>query len=116
MHLSGLHADIKKIADEFFAPERSIASFLNAFVKGEKILPLTSGSIRGLPRAWRRRSSPPLESRPSFLFLDLPDRSIPDSASRNLAASCILNMVNGNRPVIPVFGVSCNYFFFLFFW
>ncbi|KAF9951961.1 hypothetical protein BGZ70_000791 [Mortierella alpina] len=52
--LSGdLHVDIKKITDKFFAPG-PIANFLDAFVKGEKALPTTSGSIRGLPRAWRR--------------------------------------------------------------
>ncbi|KAI1294265.1 hypothetical protein EDD11_008201, partial [Mortierella claussenii] len=52
--LSGdLHTDIKKITDRFFAPG-PVVNFLDAFVKGEGTLPITSGSIRGLPRAWRR--------------------------------------------------------------
>ncbi|KAG0359964.1 hypothetical protein BGX24_005663, partial [Mortierella sp. AD032] len=52
--LSGdLYADIKRITDKFFAPE-PIVDFLDAFVKGQGALPITSGSIRGLPRAWRR--------------------------------------------------------------
>ncbi|KAG0315044.1 hypothetical protein BGZ97_008703 [Linnemannia gamsii] len=38
---------------QVFAPG-PIANFHSAFVKGEGALPITSGSIRGLPRAWRR--------------------------------------------------------------
>ncbi|KAK3806279.1 MAG: hypothetical protein J3Q66DRAFT_117873 [Benniella sp.] len=39
--------------------------------------------------------------------MDLPDPSTPDSASRNLAAGSILDMVKeNNRRHIPVFGVS----------
>jgi hypothetical protein len=98
--------DIKKITDKFFAAG-PIATFLHAFVKGEGSLPTTSGSIRGLPRAWRRGFGKPPETRPSLLFMDLPDPSVPDTASRNLAAGSILDMVKeNNRPVIPVFGVS----------
>ncbi|KAK3810463.1 MAG: hypothetical protein J3R72DRAFT_530348 [Linnemannia gamsii] len=105
--LSGdLHADIKRITDKFFAPG-PIANFLDTFVKGEGALPVTSGPIRGLPRAWRRSFGRPADTRPSLLFLDLPDPSVPDTASRNLAAGSILDMVKeNNRPVIPVFGVS----------
>ncbi|KAG0339835.1 hypothetical protein BG000_001232 [Podila horticola] len=45
--LSGdLHADIKKITDKFFAPG-PITTFLNAFVRGEGALPVTTGTIRG---------------------------------------------------------------------
>ncbi|KAF9924400.1 hypothetical protein BGZ67_009274 [Mortierella alpina] len=52
--LSGdLHVDIKKIMDKFFAPG-PIANFLDAYVRGEGALPVTTGPIRGLPRAWRR--------------------------------------------------------------
>ncbi|CAO3568650.1 unnamed protein product [Mortierella alpina] len=101
-----LHVDIKKITDKFFAPG-PIVDFLDAFVKGDKALPTTSGSIRGLPRAWRRGFGKAPPSRPSLLFMDLPDPSIPDSASRNLAAGSILELVKeNNRAVIPVFGVS----------
>jgi hypothetical protein len=47
------------------------------------------------------------ETRPSLLFMDLPDPSTPDSASRNHAAGSILELVKeNNRPHIPVFGVS----------
>ncbi|KAF9084082.1 hypothetical protein BGX27_003926, partial [Mortierella sp. AM989] len=101
-----LHTDIKRITDKFFAPG-PITNFLDVFVKGEGALPITSGSIRGLPRAWRRGFGKAPENRPSLLFLDLPDPSIPDSVSRNLAAGSILGVVKANnRPVIPVFGVS----------
>ncbi|KAF9090917.1 hypothetical protein BGX27_002117 [Mortierella sp. AM989] len=102
-----LHADIKTITEKFFAPGSDIAKFLDAFVKGKGQLPVTTGSIRGLPRAWRRNMGEAPETRPSLLFLDLPDPATPDSASKNLAASSILDMVNqNNRPNIPVFGVS----------
>ncbi|KAF9371447.1 hypothetical protein BGX21_005134, partial [Mortierella sp. AD011] len=101
-----LHADIKKITDKFFAPG-PIVDFLDAFVKGEGQLPTTTGPIRGLPRAWRRGFGIPPESRPSLLFMDLPDPSTPDSTSRNYAADSILELVKeNNRPHLPVFGVS----------
>ncbi|KAF9984705.1 hypothetical protein BGZ65_012828 [Modicella reniformis] len=105
--LSGdLHADIKSITDKFFAPGPA-ADFLDAFVRGDRKLPVTEGSIRGLPRAWRRALGHPPKTRPSLLFLDLPDPLTPDSVSRNLAASSILEVVKENsRPMIPVFGVS----------
>ncbi|KAF9343617.1 hypothetical protein BGX34_006552, partial [Mortierella sp. NVP85] len=105
--LSGdLHADIKRITDRFFAPE-PIVDFLGAFVRGEKELPVTKGSIRGLPSAWRRGFGKAPETRPSLLFMDLPDPSTPDSPSRNLAAGSILELVKeSSRPHIPVFGVS----------
>ncbi|KAG0196539.1 hypothetical protein BGX28_010002 [Mortierella sp. GBA30] len=101
-----LRIDIKKITDKFFAPG-PIANFLNAFVKGEGSLPITHGPIRGLPRAWRRAFGKPAESRPSLLFLDLPDPSTPESASSNLASTSIFEMVKqNNRHLISVFGVS----------
>ncbi|KAG0197469.1 hypothetical protein BGX33_000595, partial [Mortierella sp. NVP41] len=102
-----LHTDIKTITDKFFAPGSDVAKFLDAFVKGEGALPKTSGSIRGLPRAWRRGFGKPPETRPSLLFMDLPDPFTPESASRNHAAGSILELVKeNNRPHIPVFGVS----------
>ncbi|KAF9114994.1 hypothetical protein BGX30_006421, partial [Mortierella sp. GBA39] len=102
-----LRVDIKKITDKFFAPGTPHTNFLDVFVRGEGSLPVTTGPIRGLPKAWRRALGHPSETRPSLLFLDLPDPSTPDLASRNLASSSILEMVKGNnRPLIPVFGVS----------
>ncbi|KAF8916949.1 hypothetical protein BGZ58_005174, partial [Dissophora ornata] len=96
-----LHADIKKITDKFFAPGK-IADFLDAFVRGEKHLEVTTGSIQGLPRAWRRQFGHPSDTRPSLLFMDLPDPCSPDSTSRNLAAGSILDMVKeNNRALIP---------------
>ncbi|KAF9114427.1 hypothetical protein BGX30_006619, partial [Mortierella sp. GBA39] len=101
-----LRIDIKRIMDKFFAPG-PIVDFLNAFVRDEKHLDVTTGQIRGLPRAWRRQFGQPGDTRPSLLFMDLPDPSSLDAASRNLAAGSILDMVKeNNRPLIPVFGVS----------
>lgn len=108
IQLGDLHADIKRITDKFFAGP--IVHFLDAFVKGEGALPITSGSIHGLPRAWHRGFGKVSETRPSLLFMDLPDPSVPDTASRNLAAGSILDMVKeNNRPVIPIFGVSSTF-------
>lgn len=76
-------------------------------MRGQGALPVTTGALRGLPRAWRRTFGKPPETRPSLLFLDLPDPSTPDSVSRNLASTSILDMLKENtRRVIPVFGVS----------
>ncbi|KAG0208962.1 hypothetical protein BGX31_002232, partial [Mortierella sp. GBA43] len=100
------HTDIKKITNEFFAAG-PIANFLDAFVKGERTLPITTGSIRGLPRAWRRGFGIPSETRPSLLFMDLPDSFKPASASRGLTVGSILDMIKENsRLHIPLFGVS----------
>ncbi|KAF9555551.1 hypothetical protein EC968_008844 [Mortierella alpina] len=60
--LSGdLHVDIKKITDKFFAPG-PIANLLDAFVRGEGALPVTTGPIHGLPRAWRRNYGKPMDT------------------------------------------------------
>jgi len=91
MQIGDLNTDIKKITDKFFAP-RPITNFLDAFVKGESSLPATSEPIRGLPRAWRRNMGVAPITRPSLLFLDLPDLATPDSVSRNLAAGSILDI------------------------
>ncbi|KAH7055052.1 hypothetical protein BKA57DRAFT_452890 [Linnemannia elongata] len=101
--LSGdLHTDIKKITDKFFASGSGIANFLDAFVKGQGALPVTSGPLEGLPTVGRRQFGKPPETRPSLLFMDLPDPSTPDSDSRNLAAGSILDMVKeNNRYHIP---------------
>ncbi|KAG0048432.1 hypothetical protein BGZ89_004598 [Linnemannia elongata] len=102
-----LHIDIKKIREKFFAPG-AIVDFLVEFVKGEiGHLSITSGPIRGLPRAWHRTFRKPPETRPNLLFLDLPDPSTPDSVSRNYASTPISDMVKENTSLlIPMFGVS----------
>ena len=83
LHLDDLRADIRKITDKFFAPG-PIVNFLDAFVRGEKHLEVTTGNIQGLPRAWRRQFGHPADTRPSLLLIDLSDPSSPDSASRIL--------------------------------
>ncbi|KAI8348323.1 hypothetical protein B0O80DRAFT_490033 [Mortierella sp. GBAus27b] len=100
--LSGdLHADIKRITDKFFAPG-PIANFLDAFVRGKGTLPVTHGPIRGLSRAWRRNMGEAPQTRPSLLFLDLPDPAVPDLATKNFAAGSIFDKVKGNnRPHMP---------------
>ncbi|KAK3811356.1 MAG: hypothetical protein JOS17DRAFT_796168 [Linnemannia elongata] len=95
--LSGdLHADVKRITDKFFAPGPNV-DFLGAFVKGEGALPITSGSMHGLPRAWRRGFGVAPENRPSLLFMDLPDPSTPDLPSKNLANGSSLELVKENN-------------------
>ncbi|KAG9064921.1 hypothetical protein KI688_003183 [Linnemannia hyalina] len=81
--LSGdLHADIKRITDKFFAPG-PIADFLGAFVRGEKKLPVTKGSIRGLPSAWRRGFGKAPETLRGFvLYLDVKLDPVPAGMSR----------------------------------
>lgn len=67
LSLGDLNADIKKITDKFFAPG-PIADFLNAFVRGKGCLHVTTGAIRGLPRAWRRGFGKAPPSREDFLI------------------------------------------------
>ncbi|KAF8931043.1 hypothetical protein BGZ58_007849, partial [Dissophora ornata] len=45
-----LRVDIKKITGKFFAPGTPITNLLDAFVRGEGCLPVTTGVIGGLPR------------------------------------------------------------------
>ncbi|KAF9555837.1 hypothetical protein BGW38_009219, partial [Lunasporangiospora selenospora] len=59
-----LDAAIDKISEKFFAPAGSVAKFLDSFVRGVGCLPVTTGPIRGLPRAWRRSFRKPSERRP----------------------------------------------------
>ncbi|KAF9198247.1 hypothetical protein BGZ49_001001 [Haplosporangium sp. Z 27] len=49
-----LSADIKKIADKFFAPGFSASIFLDSYVRGERILPVTTTGIKRLPKVLRR--------------------------------------------------------------
>lgn len=88
---------MKTITDKFFTSGPN-ADFFNAFVKGEGDLSTTSESIRGLPRAWPRNYGKPGETQSSLL--DLPDPSIPDSASRSLSAVSILDMVKENNHLL----------------
>ncbi|KAF9178381.1 hypothetical protein BGZ51_007824 [Haplosporangium sp. Z 767] len=102
-----LNADLKEITDKFFESGSPVTDFLASYVNGQGALPVTGGSIRDLPRAWRRSFGIPAETRPSLLFLDLPDPSAADTALRSLASTYILDMVKeDNRPFTPVFGVS----------
>ncbi|KAI8356250.1 hypothetical protein B0O80DRAFT_22740 [Mortierella sp. GBAus27b] len=109
MRLSHLPV-LLSLATSIPTSKRSRTSFLQLdrlpSFSSEGSLPTTSGSIHGLPRAWRRGFGNPPETRPSLLSMDLPDPSTPDSTSRNLAAGSILDMVENDRHHIPVFGVS----------
>ncbi|KAF9407611.1 hypothetical protein BGZ94_002636 [Podila epigama] len=67
-----LRADIKKIADRFFATGSSASNFLDAYVRGERVLPVTTSGIKGLPKVLRRGVVDTQDSGPSLLFLDLP--------------------------------------------
>jgi hypothetical protein len=42
-------------------------------VRGEKVLPITTSGIKGLPKVLRRGVVDTQDSGPSLLFLDLPD-------------------------------------------
>ncbi|KAG0277039.1 hypothetical protein BGZ95_006634 [Linnemannia exigua] len=99
--LSGdLHADIKRITDKFFAPG-PIVNFLDA--GATCYIRIHSWFAKGVASGFGKAP----ETRPSLLFMDLPDPSTPDSASRNHAAGSILELVKeNNRYHIPVFGVS----------
>ncbi|KAF9426945.1 hypothetical protein BGZ76_002531 [Entomortierella beljakovae] len=104
-----LEITIKRITARFFAHDSPASIFLNEYVKGEKTLSTTTEGIIGLPRAWRRgkTSEPTLESRPNFLFLDLPEtpshNSIPDQFRSNVILS---SLENTEARDVPVFGVG----------
>ncbi|KAG0285780.1 hypothetical protein BGZ97_007676, partial [Linnemannia gamsii] len=49
-----LRADIEKIADRFFAAGSPASDFLDANVRGEFKLPITTSGIKGLPKVLRR--------------------------------------------------------------
>jgi len=74
MQVGDIHADVKRITDKFFAPGPNV-DFIEALVKGEGALPITSGSMHGLPRAWRHGFGVAPENSPSLLFMDQPDPS-----------------------------------------
>ncbi|KAF9178796.1 hypothetical protein BGZ50_007463 [Haplosporangium sp. Z 11] len=97
-----LHADIKKISDKFFDPASQYTRFLNEFVQGAYDLPVTEGSISGLPTV-RSRGLKERRTTPSLLFFDLPS-SVQSDAVHNQAEK-ILAEYPGTR-FLPLFGVS----------
>ncbi|KAI8357599.1 hypothetical protein B0O80DRAFT_292378 [Mortierella sp. GBAus27b] len=108
--LSGdLRADIKKITDRFFTPGSPASAFLDAYVRGEKALPVTTTGIKGLPKVLRRGVVDSKDSGPSLLFLDLPSPPlnagdpIPERFRSNVLLSKLESM---QAQDLPVFGVS----------
>ncbi|KAF9151303.1 hypothetical protein BGX20_005448, partial [Mortierella sp. AD010] len=101
-----LEATIKKLTARFFANDSPAAIFLNDYVKGANELPLTTQGIKGLPRAWRRGKTTAPESRPNFLFLDLPsvptNNIIPDHFRSNIILDALEKTESRD---VPVFGV-----------
>ncbi|KAF9979938.1 hypothetical protein BGZ79_006432, partial [Entomortierella chlamydospora] len=101
-----LETTIKKVAARFFANDSPAAIFLNNYVKGKVALPLTTQGVKGLPRAWRRGKTTAPESRPNFLFLDLPlaptDNIIPDQFRSNVVLDALEKTESRD---VPVFGV-----------
>ncbi|KAF9546356.1 hypothetical protein EC957_009845 [Mortierella hygrophila] len=99
--------DIKRIAGKFFASGSPAATFLERFVQGHEQLPLTTGIVPGLPRVWLRKNSRRDKTRPSLLFLQLPDPSSSSEPSKGLSSDAILDLIGkcstGN---VPIFGVS----------
>ncbi|KAG0267567.1 hypothetical protein DFQ27_008612 [Actinomortierella ambigua] len=104
-----LHTDIKRITDKFFAPGSDVATFLDRFVRGLENLPLTTGSVSGLPRVWLRNKDPRTDTRPSLLFLDLPHPSPSNIRSKYPTSDAILQLIErcptpGSN--VAIFGVS----------
>ncbi|KAG0012920.1 hypothetical protein BGZ80_011418 [Entomortierella chlamydospora] len=103
---TALRADINKITGRFFAPGSPTALFLDSYVRGEMELPVTTAGIKGLPRVWRRGKTTAPESRPSFLFLDLPTTPT-DSTPERFRSNVILQELERTESQdVPVFGVS----------
>ncbi|CAO3565162.1 unnamed protein product [Mortierella alpina] len=78
-----LKLDIKRISDRFFAPASDDAGFLDSFVRGLVVLPLTKRSLFGLPSVSFRASHPLPETYPSLLFAGLPESSSNDTPRRH---------------------------------
>jgi hypothetical protein len=91
--------DLDKIADEFFSPASRNVTFLNEFVQGTHDLPVTKGSISGLPIVGKRGLERP-GTAPSLLFVNLPAQSgtLLNQAER------ILTDFPGKRH-LPLFGI-----------
>ncbi|KAG0287865.1 hypothetical protein BGZ98_004454, partial [Dissophora globulifera] len=106
---SDLRADIKKIADKFFATGSKHADFLDAYVRGEFKLPVTTNGVRGLPKVLRRGIVDTLDSGPSLLFLDLPDPPLRagDPVPERFRSNILFSVLDGMQAQdLPVFGVS----------
>ncbi|KAF9412654.1 hypothetical protein BGZ76_005145, partial [Entomortierella beljakovae] len=101
-----LHADVKEATSRFFGPRYNIPEFLESFVKGNINLPLTTGKIPGMPRAWRRTFFSTEETRPSLLFLGLPDPSSQEAADSSRYNSANISDMIEENSIIPLFGVS----------
>ncbi|KAK3821624.1 MAG: hypothetical protein J3Q66DRAFT_154282 [Benniella sp.] len=103
-------AGIKRITDEFFAPGSDVTTFLEDFVRGLKNLPLTTGSVSGLPRVWLRNNGPRDDTRPSLLFSNLPHPpSSSDIPGRYPTSDAILQLIErciSYDYTVPIFGVS----------
>ncbi|KAK3834351.1 MAG: hypothetical protein JOS17DRAFT_815456 [Linnemannia elongata] len=50
---SDIRSDIKKIANRFFETGSPASDFLDAYVRGEKVLPVTTAGVKGLPKVLR---------------------------------------------------------------
>ncbi|OAQ26805.1 hypothetical protein K457DRAFT_21801 [Linnemannia elongata AG-77] len=94
-----VRADLDKIADKFFSPASQNITFLNEFVQGSHNLPVTKGSISGLPAVGKRGLERP-RTASSLLFVNLPAQSgIPHNQAER-----ILSDFPGKRH-LPLFGV-----------
>src|SRR5687768_11916526 len=109
METGTLKVDIKRITDEVFAPESGSASFLDRFVQGQENLPLTTGSVAGLPRVWLRKRGRLADTQPSLLFADLPGPSTGDTPSKRLTSDAIIELIERSDALdyktVPIFGV-----------
>ncbi|KAF9133873.1 hypothetical protein BG015_003496, partial [Linnemannia schmuckeri] len=106
---SDLRADIKKIADRFFATGSPASVFLDAYVKGKKALPVTTTGVKGLPKVLRRGVVDSQDSGPSLLFLDLPNPplNVGDPVPERFRSNVLLSKLEGMQAQdLPVFGVS----------
>lgn len=70
-------------------------------------LPLTTGSVSGLPRVWLRNRSRLADAYPSLLFSGLPDPSSNDAQSVYPTLDAILQRIERCPTfAVPIFGVS----------
>ncbi|KAF9091626.1 hypothetical protein BGX27_001997, partial [Mortierella sp. AM989] len=103
-----LRTDIKKIADRFFATGSPASVFLDAYVRGEKKLPVTTSDIKGLPKVLRRGVTAKVESRPSPVFgFTSPPSNIGDAVPERFRSNVLLEKLEGMQSQdLPVFDVS----------
>ncbi|KAG0374250.1 hypothetical protein BGX24_010635 [Mortierella sp. AD032] len=102
-----LLVDLEVIMDKFFTPESDVANFLDRFVSGLENLPLTTGSVSGLPRIWLRNKGRLADTQPSLLFSGLPDPSSNDTHTQYPTSDAIIQLIERcSTSIVPVFGVS----------